>query len=343
MRKTFLTTAFLVLTLNFFTADLTSAEVIRGGATLGTVSPVVKISRQGNNLDTLAKGDILYVFTEKGEPVSQIKIKDIFSDVIISEDLPNSVANQVRITDVILVFSNLREYGDFLEAHQKGTESGFRQFASRYPNSELKEEAVRVADGIVYRSFKLRGTAQAFEEFIEEHHGNYYVENARIRRDALIFLPFRSADQLSGYREFIRQNPDNVHVKDARDRMAQLMVLFDEVSAEHVAKGAGSLLGKRVKFYTTMHSVLPIYVEGTSVGKKTPAFKSPRNSTDYLNFQVRSGDIILWRLFANRENPELTKKIQLTEKGSIIKVYGQIFSAEGNAPWIDVLDVEFEE
>jgi hypothetical protein len=263
--------------------------------------------------------------------------------VIISEALPNSVANQVRITDVILVFSNLREYGDFLEAHQKGTESAFRQFSSRYPKSELKEEAVRVADGIVYRSFKLRGTAQAFEEFIEKHHGNYYVENAKIRRDALIFLPFRSKDQLSGYREFIRQNPDNVHVKDARDRMAQFMALFDEVSAEHVAKGAGSLLGKQVKFYTTMHSVLPIYVEGTSVGKKTPAFKSPRNSTDYLNFQVSSGDIILWRLFASRENPELTKKIQLTKKGSIIKLYGQIFSAEGNAPWIDVLDIEFEE
>ena len=70
---------------------------------------------------------------------------------------------------MILVFSNLREYGDFLEAHQKGTESAFREFVSRYPKSELKEEAVRIADGIVYRSFKLRGTAQAFEEFIEKH------------------------------------------------------------------------------------------------------------------------------------------------------------------------------
>jgi len=343
MRKTLLTFVSLLLTLSLSTVNLASAEVIRGGATLGTVSPVVKISRQGNNLDTIAKGDTLYVFTEKGEPVIQIKVKDVFSDVIISEPFPNSVAKQIRVTGVILVFSNLREYGDFLEAHQSGTESAFREFVSRYSKSELKEEAARIADGIVYRPFKLRGTAQAFEEFIEKHPGNYYVENAKMRRDALIFLPFRSADQPSGYREFIRQYPDNGHVNDARDRMTQLMALFDEVSAEHVAKGAGSLLGKRVRFFTTMHSVLPIYVEGTSVGKKTPAFKSPRNSTDYLNFQVRSEDIILWRLFASRENPELTKKIQLTEKGSIMKVYGQIFSKEGNAPWIDVLDVEFEE
>ncbi len=343
MRKTLLTFVFLALTLGLSRADLASAEVIRGGATLGTVSPVVKISRQGNNLDTITKGDTLYVFTEKGEPVIQIKIRDIFSDVIISEPFATSVANQIRLTDVILVFSNLREYGDFLEAHQIGTESAFREFVSRYPKSELKEEAVRIADGIVYRPFKLRGTVQAFEEFIEKHPGNYYVEGARMRRDALIFLPFRSADHLGGYRRFIRQYPDNVHVKDARDRMTQIMALFDEVSAEHVAKGAGSLLGKRIKFYATMHSVLPIYVEGISVGKKTRAFKSPRHSTDYLNFQVSSGYIILWRLFASRENPELTKKIQLAKKGSIIKVYGQIFSAEGNAPWIDVLDVEFEE
>ena len=54
----------------------------------------------------------------------------------------------------------------------------------------------------------------------------------------------------------------------------RFMALFDEVSAEHVAKGAGSLLGKRVKFYTTMHSVLPIYVEGTSVGKKPQRLKA---------------------------------------------------------------------
>ena len=58
---------------------------------------------------------------------------------------------------------------------------------------------------------------------------------------------------------------------------------------------------------------------------------------------VRSGNIILWRLFASREDPELTKKLQLAEKGSIIKVYGQVFSAQGNAPWIDVMDVQFEE
>jgi len=125
--------------------------------------------------------------------------------------------------------------------------------------------------------------------------------------------------------------------------MTELMALFDEVSAEHVARGSGDLVGKRIKFYTTTHSVLPVYVEGTSVGKKSAGFSSPRNSADYLNFQVRSGEIILWRLFASREDPELTKKIQLAKKGSIIKVYGQVFSSQGNAPWIDVLDVEFEE
>ena len=343
MRTLTLPVALLILVLSFSAMAPASADVIRGGAVLGTVSPVVKISRVGNNLDTINKGDTLYVFTEKGEPVAEIKVKDIFSDVIISESLPGSVATRIRETDVILVFSNLREYGDFLEAHQVGTQRAFREFVSGHTKSELKEEAVRIADGIAYRPFKLRGTVKAFEEFIEQHPRNYYVQSARLRRDALVYLPFKSADKLSGYQEFIRQHPDNIHVKDARARVTELMALFEEVSAEHVAKGSGNLVGKRIQFYTSMHSVLPIYVEGTSVGRKSAAFRSPRNSTDYLNFQVRSGDIILWRLFASREDPELTKKIQLTKKGRIIRVYGQVFSIEGNAPWIDVLDVEVEE
>lgn len=343
MGKTARSTLLVVLVLILSSTVPAGSDVIRGGATLGSVSPVVKISRQGNNLDEVRKGDSLYVFTEKGEPVAEIRVQDIFSDVIVSEPLPGSVAKQIRTDDVILVFSNLREYGEFLRAHQAGTESAFRQFASANPKSELKEEAVRIADGIVYRPYKLAGTVKAFEEFIEQNPHNYYLESARLRRDALIFLPFKSADQLSGYHEFIRQHPDNVHIEDARNRVKELIALFQEVSPEHVARSPGNLVGKRVKFYATMHSVLPVYVEGSSVGRKSPAFSSPRNSSEYLNFQVRSGGIILWRLFASREDPELTKKIQLGKKGSIITVYGQIFSAQGNAPWIDVFDVEFEE
>lgn len=319
------------------------AEIVRGGALLGSVSPVVKISRESNSLKNIEEGETLYVFSEKGDPVVRIKVKNVYSDQIYSEPLSMDVVNRIRETGAILIFSNLPEYGAMIKVTLAGSEEAFRKFVSDNPESELRPEAERIADGIVFRPYKLRGTAEAFEEFMRKHPDNYYFQRALERRDYVIFITYKSADKLSGYREFISRYPDNLHVSDAKARMRELLSQFEEVSVEHLAVDARNLVGKKVKFYAYLHSVLPIYLEGTSVGKKTAGFESPRNSVDYVNFQVESNDYVLWRLFTPRENAELSKKIQLARKGAILTIYGQVFSAEGNAPWIDVTDFEFRE
>jgi hypothetical protein len=99
-------------------------------------------------------------------------------------------------------------------------------------------------------------------------------------------------------------------------------------------------LAKKVKFSCTLHSALPVYVEGPGVGRKTALFRSPRNAVDYLNFQVTENDFVLWRLFASRENENLVKTIQESEKGDHILVYGVVFDTLGGAPWMDVDDIE---
>jgi hypothetical protein len=327
----------------FFLLNFTSGaygELMRGGATLSSVSSVIKISREGNGLNGMVPGEILYIFTDSGEPVSQIFVKDVFSDVIHSEPLPDAVARQIRETRSILIFSNLREYGDFIIAFRDGSMDAFRSFIARYPDSDLREEAQRIFDGLVYRPFKIKGTHQALDEFIVKYPDNYYADSALKRRDDLQFIPVKAADRISEYRWFISTYPDNIHAGEAREKIGAILTTYEDTSLEEVARYPRSHLGKKVKFSSTLHSALPVYVEGPGVGRKTAKFRSPRNAVDYLNFQVTEEDIVLWRLFASRENENLVKTIQESEKGDHILVYGVVFDTLGGAPWMDVDDIE---
>lgn len=338
IKKVVIYTAFFLWMLIFTTQSF--AEFMRGAATLSNVSSVVKISREGNGLDSLVPGEILYVFTESGDPVSQIIVRDIFSDVIHSEPLPTAVARQIRETRSILIFSNLREYGDFIKAFRNGTMDAFRNFITRYPESELHEEAKRILDGLEYRPFKIRGTPEALEEFANKYPHNYYANRALKRKDDLLYLPVEATDKISRYRWFISTYPDNPNVVKARERINAIQSTYEETRLEDVAKYPRSHLWKKVRFSSTLHSVLPVYVEGPSVGRKTALFKSPRNSGEYLNLQVADKHIVLWRLFVNREDEFVVNTVEQTRKGDHILVYGIVFTNLGGAPWIDVDDVE---
>ncbi len=329
----------LLLAILCFT-DRAYGELMRGGAALSSVSSVIKISREGNDLDPLTKGEILYIFTDTGEAVSQIIVKDIFSDVIHSEPLPDAVARQIRETRSILIFSNLREYGDFIKAFRDGSMDSFREFIMLYPDSELREEAQRIFDGLVYRPYKIKGSPQALDEFTKKHPDNYYVGSALKRRDDLRYIPVKVADKISRYRWFISTYPDNINSGEARERITGILSTYDDADLKEVASYPRNHLGKKIKFSSTLHSALPVYVEGPSVGRKTALFSSPRNAVDYLNFQVAEEDIVLWRLFASRENENLVETIQEFEKGDHILVYGVVFDTLGGAPWIDVDDIE---
>jgi hypothetical protein len=315
-------------------------ELMRGGATLSSVSSVIKISREDNSLDSLVSGEILYVFTEYGEPVSQVFVKDVFSDMIYSEPMPDAVARQIRETRSILIFSNLREYGDFIKAFRDGSVDSFREFITRYPDSELHEEAQRIFDGLVYRPFKIKGSPQALDEFIKKHPDNYYTGSALKRRDDLQYIPVETVDRISEYRWFISTYPDNIYAGEARERIGAILSTYEDTKLEEIARYPRSHLWKKVKFSSTLHSALPIYVEGPGVVRKTALFQSPRNSSEYLNIQVTQNDIVLWRLFVNREDENIVKAIQESKKGDHIFIYGIVFNNLGGAPWIDVDDIE---
>lgn len=317
-----------------------SADYVKGGAAIASTAPVIKISREGHELHLLKAGDKLYVFNEKGNPITEIIIKDVYSKDIYSEPVPEKVARNIRQNKAILIFSNLPEYGDFIKAYLTGTAEIFREFIVRYSSSKLVPEARRVVDGIVYRPYKLKGTIEAFARFLKEHPDNYYSENARKRFDLLIYLPYKSLDKVSAYRAFTASYPENRYAGEARARIKELLTNFEEISVEHLAKAASKVVGKKVKFYCRFRSVLPIYVKGTSVGRKAESFASPRHSSEYLNLQVESGKYVLWRLFVNRDDTGLTRDLQLMARGKTLLVYGEVFSASGNAPWIDVLDAE---
>lgn len=339
MARTVFISAVSLFSLLIFSAD-SYGEFIRGAATLSNVSSVIKINREGNGLDSLITGEILYVFTESGEPVSQIIVRDIFSDVIHSEPLPAAVARRIREDRSILIFSNLREYGDFIIAFRAGTLDAFSGFIGRYPDSELREEAKRIYDGLVYRPFKISGTPEALDDFVSKHPRNYYVESAIQRRDDLLYMPVRATDRISRYRWFISTYPDNRNAAQAREKINTILSTYESARLEDIAKYPRSHLWKKVKFSSTLHSALPIYVEGPSVGRKTVLFQSPRNASEYLNFQVSGNGFVLWRLFANREDVFIVNSIEKAEKGDHLLVYGTVFTNLGGAPWIDVDDVE---
>jgi hypothetical protein len=315
-------------------------ELLRGGATLSSVSSVIKINREGNGLDSLVPGEILYVFTESGEPVSQIFVKDVFSDVIHSEPLPDAVARQIRETNSILIFSNLKEYGDYMIVFLDGSKDSFRNFITQYPGSELREEAQRIFDGLVYRPYKIQGTPQALDEFPVKFPDNSYVESAIKKRDDLQYMPVKAADRISLYRWFLSTYPANSHTVEARERIEVIHSTYEDAILEEIARFPNSHLGKKVRFPSTLHSALPIYVDDTGVGRKADSFKNSRNAVGYLNFQVTENDIVCWTLFASRESENLVKTIQESEKGDHILVYGVVFDTLGGAPWIDVDDIE---
>ena len=339
MPRTALISAIFLFSLLFIPAD-SKGEFVRGAATLSNVSSVIKISREGNNLDSLIPGEVLYIFTDSGEPVSRIIVRDVFSDVIHSEPLAAPVARQIRESRSILIFSNLREYGDYIIALRTGTKDAFKGFIRRYPDSELRKEAERIFDGLVYRPFKVRGTPEALDDFISKHPGNYYVGNALQRRDDLLYMPVRVIDRISRYRWFIFTYPENRNASQARERINTFLSAYENVRLENVAKYPRSYLWKKVKFSSTLHSALPIYVEGPSVGRKTALFQSPRDASEYFNFQVSENGIVLWRLFVNREDQFIINTIEKAGKGDHIMVYGTVFTNLGQAPWIDVDNVE---
>lgn len=329
-----------IIALFFLNASTAFAEFMKGAAFLGAVSPVVKITRQENNLDQLVEGEVLYIFTEKGEAVAQVTVRNVFSDEVMSEPLPNSVAAQIRASGAILVYSNLREYGDFIQAYLNGSEEAFRDFVARYPRSELREEAERVIDGIIYRPYKLRGTVEAYNDFLEWHPKNTYAAAARQRRDALVFMPVRQADRASVYAEFIASHPESSLLGEAGKGMEAFRARFEEVTLPQLAAEPARMTGRKVRFACRLQSVLPIYLEGQNVGRRGAGFTSPRNSSDHLNFQVRAGEMVLWRLFIPREATDLADRVERMTKQTQIMVYGEVFDASGNAPWIDVMDVE---
>ena len=315
-------------------------EVIRGGATLGSASGVVKISREENGLESLVEGEVLYIFTETGEAVSQIVVKDVFSDEIHSDLLPSAVARQIRVSGVILIYSNLREYGDYISATLMGTADAFHEFIAQHPRSELREEVQRILDGLVYRPYKLRGTVAAFAEFKDKYPDNIYAASSLERRDDLQYAIFTGPDKISGYRKFILTYPDNIHVGEAQERLANLQKKYQETSLGDLALYPRSNNGKMIMFPCTLHSALPIYVEGPSVGRKTSAFQSPRNSFEHLNFQVEDNEHVLWRLFVTRDDDQLVRMIEGMDKGTPLRIYGTVFDTLGGAPWIDVNDIE---
>jgi len=315
-------------------------DLMRGGAALSSVSSIIKINRTGNGLDSLEPGEILYIFTETGEPVSQISVRDIYSDVIYSEPLPDAVARQIRETRSILVFSNLREYGDFIKAFRSGSVEDFRDFLTRYPDSELGEEARRILDGLLYRPFKITGTPQALGEFLKRYPDNYYAESALKRRDDLYYLPAKAVDRISQYRSFISDHPDNINTPEALARIRAILSTYEQANLVDIARDPRSHLWKKLKFNGTLHSALPVYVEGPGVGRKTAGFTSPRKASDYLNFQISRDDVVLWRLFASKEDEYVVNMIESSVKGDDINIYGIVFSNLGGAPWIDVHDIE---
>ena len=339
MKKTILSFA-VILFIVICSSQAAHGELIRGAATLSSVSSVIKISREGNGLDSLVPGEILYIFTESGEPVSKIFVKDVFSDVIHSEPLPESVARQIRATNSILIFSNLREYGDFIIAFRDGSEDALGSFIKKYPDSELREETQRILDGLVYRPFKIRGTIEAFEEFLSKNPENYYADNALKRRDDLQYMLVQASDRISRYRWFISTYPDNIHAGKARERIETLLPTYEQAKPAEIANYPRSHLWRKVRFSGALHSALPIYVEGPGVGRKTARFRSPRNASEHLNFQVQADDVVLWRLFVDREKEDVVKTIQESRKGDSLLIYGMVFTNLGGAPWIDVDDIE---
>jgi hypothetical protein len=319
------------------------ADFIRGGATLSTVSSVVKISRAGHGLETLTEGEVLYIFTEKGEPVAQVVIKGVFADEIHSEPLPSAVARAIRESNAILVFSNLREYGDFIKAYLLGSADAFEDFIARFPKSELRHEAQRVIDGLIYRPYKIRGSVEAFEEFMRNYPENSYFRSARERRDRLLFERASRVGRINALSVFMGSYPDNLYLKEAESMVTAIQGGYRELPMADLANSPRNWQGKQVRFTANLHSSLPIYVEGFSVGRKTAGFTSPRNSAEHLNIQVQNGPYVLWRLFIDRELVDLTSLVEETEKGTRMKIYGTVFEINGGAPWIQVEDLELFE
>jgi hypothetical protein len=316
------------------------AEVVTGSAMIAAVSPVIKILREPGTFESLKEGDTLYIFTETGRPVTAISVKNVFSDEIHSEPLVEELANKMRDDKTILIFANVPEYGSFIKAYLDGGEAAFRRFIDETPNSLLVREARKVIDGIIYRPYKLAGTIEAFDDFISRHPDNFYAENAVQRHDKLEYAPYKTADLIGSYRKFISLHPNNRNVPEAQARIRDILASFEEVSIDQLAKAASSLTGRRVKFYCYLRSILPIFVSGDSVGRKTAKFASPRPGSDYINIQVEGSGFVLWKLFVSREDAELTQTTQLQDRNQALRVFGQVFSNDGNAPWIDVLDME---
>lgn len=318
------------------------AEAVQGAAVMGATSPIIKVLREPGTLESLKQGDTLFVFTDQGNPVTTIAIKNVFSDEIHSEPIEEALAAKIRDSGTILIYSNVREYGEFIKAYLDGGEKAFRSFIAAHPASPLRAEAQKVADGIVYRPYKLRGTLEAFEEFIRQHPENAYLEQAVVRRDTLQFLPFKDIDKIGAYRQFVSRYPNNRFVLEAQRRVKDILASFEEIAIDQLAQASASTLGRKVKFKCHLHSLLPIFVSGSSVGKKTALFTSPRPSSDYLNLQVDGAGFILWKLFISREDAELVHLVQGADRSRMMTVFGQVFSNEGNSPWIDVLDLEEE-
>ncbi len=332
-----------ILLLSAFIPALASAapvQLVQGAAVLGDNAPVIKIFREGLPPAAVGEGDILFIFTEKGDPVTEVPVKDVFSDEIYSQPLDEELVIRLRGENTILIFANVPEYGEFLKAYLNGREEAFRDFLRRHPASLLEGEARRVADGIVYRPYKLKGTAEALEEFLRLHPDSSWKEAAELRRDQLQFDPVSQADLIDQYRLFTVRYPRNRFVGQALTRVQQLRDAHPRVVLPRLLDDPQAFMGKKLRFSGYIHSLLPIFLQGGAVGRKTERFHSPRAADDYLNVQFDDGGpYILWRGFLRRDLVTLVDFVETGDREEPWTVFGEVFSTDANAPWLEITDM----
>jgi outer membrane protein assembly factor BamD (BamD/ComL family) len=109
------------------------------------------------------------------------------------------------------------------ETIKKASISGYKEFISKYPNSEYRNEIQRLEETLAFSNAKTKNSLIGFKNYIEGYSStsNQYLPHAINLRDSIVF--FTLNQNYADFKTFIKENPKSKYSPFAQQALPKLL------------------------------------------------------------------------------------------------------------------------
>jgi hypothetical protein len=114
------------------------------------------------------------------------------------------------------------ENQDWRAAETQNEVSGYRDFLTRYPQSERAAEAARRIESLGFEKAKQLGTVEAWQNYLDEQPHSSRASEAQESLQERAFADATAARSVQAYQDFVRRYPNGKRAKEAAARLDEV-------------------------------------------------------------------------------------------------------------------------